>query len=161
MKWEINLSEFTPFIILYVIVVTLPANSLGAFPLRTYMQGFSICFTVGEQQGAGAKIVAPTLRHWAQSHASSGGTTLGPASGSCFPSRNFFLYVCLGSVKQPWPPLCITQPIVLCCAVFQRAELGHALHQAIVTHWITWDHEKPKPTVVVFPAASSHSISGW
>lgn len=63
MKWEINLSEFTPFIILYVIVVTLPANSLGAFPLRTYMQGFSICFTVGEQQGAGAKIVAPTLRH--------------------------------------------------------------------------------------------------
>lgn len=74
MKWEINLSEFTPFIILCVIVVTLPANSLGAFPLCTYMQGFSICFVVSEQWGEGAKIVAPTLRRWAQSHGSSSGT---------------------------------------------------------------------------------------
>lgn len=33
MKWEINLSEFTPFIILCVIVVSLSAKSLGAFHL--------------------------------------------------------------------------------------------------------------------------------
>lgn len=63
MKWEINLSEFTPFIILCVIVVTLPANSLGAFPLHTYMQSFSIFFMVSEQWGVGAKTVTFTLTH--------------------------------------------------------------------------------------------------
>lgn len=63
MKWEINLSEFTPFIILCVIVVSLSAKSLGAFHLCTHMRGFSICFMVNEQQAGGPKIVAPTSRH--------------------------------------------------------------------------------------------------
>jgi len=46
MKQEINLSELTSFIILCVIVVSLSANSLGAFHFHRYMWGFSVCFVV-------------------------------------------------------------------------------------------------------------------
>lgn len=158
MKWEINLSEFTPFIMLCVIVVTLPANSLETFPLCTYMWGFSICFMVSEQWGVGVKIAAPTLRHWSQSHASSGRITPGPASGSCFIQQKLFslhlLRICEAILATSLHHT--AHCLVLCCVPEGWAGPHAAL--AILSPWITWDHEKPKPTVVVFPVASLQCV---
>lgn len=158
MKWEINLSEFTPFIILCVIVVTLPANSLGAFPLCMYMQSFSIFFMVSEQWGVGAKTVTFTLRHWAKSHASSGGITPGPGSGSCFPQQKLF-FLCLLGISEAMLATSLhptAHCLVLCCVA--EGWPGPHAALAIVGPWITWDHKKPKPTAVVFPAASLQHV---
>lgn len=113
MKWEINLSEVTPFIILCVIVVSLSANSLGAFHLHTDTRGFNICFMVSEQQGGEPKSWLPPRGTELKAIPAVVGQPRDVLLEAAFPSRNPFpsTFGCTRAQVSWWQgPVLVTTP---------------------------------------------------